>query len=80
VYDFNSGLQAQGVVYSSASWAVAEPGSGAVVLDPNALSADGTVSLATRSFSRCGTLCAYGLSASGSDWVTGAFVYLGGRA
>ena len=71
MYEYNSGLQAQGVVHSSATWAISEPGSGAVLLDPNALSADGTVSLATRSFSRCGTLCAYGLSASGSDWVTG---------
>ena len=71
VYEYNSGLQAQGVVHSSATWAISEPGSGAVLLDPNSLSADGTVSLATRSFSRCGTLCAYGLSASGSDWVTG---------
>ena len=41
-----------------------------VLLDLNAERADGTLSLRTYSFSKDGTLFAYGLSDGGSDWMT----------
>ena len=40
-----------------------------VVLDPNALSNDGTISLGEMSISKDGTYLAYGVSMAGSDWV-----------
>jgi prolyl oligopeptidase len=43
---------------------------GRVLLDPNALSADGTVAVNTWSVSSDGRRLAYALSASGSDWMT----------
>ncbi len=39
-----------------------------IVLDPNELSADGTIALTTQAFNREGNLLAYGTSGSGSDW------------
>lgn len=45
-------------------------GEAEVLLDPNALSKDGTVALSTYSVSKDGKYIAYGLSESGSDWVT----------
>ena len=43
---------------------------GKVLLDPNTLSEDGTVSLNTYSLSKDGKLLAYAASQSGSDWTT----------
>ena len=41
-----------------------------VLLDPNALSEDGTIALNTYSVSEDAEYLGYALSASGSDWVT----------
>src|SRR5207302_261750 len=63
-YFKNDGLQNQSVLYTQAAL-TADP---AVLLDPNLLSADGTVALSTLAVSDDGRLVAYGTSASGSDW------------
>ncbi len=60
----NDGLQNQSVLYTQPALS-APP---VVLLDPNKLSADGTVALAGYALSDDGNLMAYGLSASGSDW------------
>ena len=61
----NDGLQNQAVLYMQ-SVSGGEPV--VVVLDPNTLSADGTVALTGTSYTEDGKLLAYGLSAAGSDW------------
>ena len=61
----NDGLQNQAVVYVT-SGAVSEA---RVLLDPNTLTADGTMALGDMKASRDGTLVAYALSTAGSDWV-----------
>jgi len=64
-YTKNDGLQNQSV------WYVAESvkDKGRVLFDPNKLSTDGTVALNGFRISDDGRMIAYGLSASGSDWV-----------
>src|SRR6185369_9545661 len=63
-YTRNSGLQNQAVLYTVTSLD-AQP---QLVLDPNTLSADGTVAVSGMQASPDGKLLAYSLSASGSDW------------
>lgn len=65
-YFHNSGLQAQSVLYVQSDL----DSEAEVLLDPNALSEDGTVALSTVAISRDGKYLAYGVSLSGSDWVT----------
>ena len=60
----NSGLQNQRVLYTTDTPETPPR----VVLDPNTLSSDGTVSLAGYAVSDDGELLAYGLSRAGSDW------------
>ena len=63
-YFRNDGLQSQSVLYTQPS-----PGAPpAVLLDPNTMSADGTVALSMTAVSHDGRYLAYGTSSSGSDW------------
>ncbi|NJN89680.1 MAG: S9 family peptidase [Leptolyngbyaceae cyanobacterium SL_5_14] len=63
-YFKNDGLQNQSILYTLPALD-AEP---RVLLDPNMLSADGTVALSGLAISEDAKLMAYGLSTSGSDW------------
>ncbi|CAG8692137.1 10693_t:CDS:10, partial [Ambispora leptoticha] len=65
-YFYNTGLQPQSVLYQQASL-TDEP---KMFFDPNTIEADGTAALSTCTFSKSGLYFAYGISKSGSDWVT----------
>ena len=60
----NDGLQNQSVLYRLDD----HKSNPALVIDPNALSSDGTIALTNISFSHDGKLLAYTCSQSGSDW------------
>ncbi|MEL6248831.1 MAG: prolyl oligopeptidase family serine peptidase [Cyanobacteria bacterium J06627_15] len=64
-YYKNDGLQNQSVLYTQPTL----EDEAKVLLDPNTLSEDGTVALRSIAVSEDGQYLAYGLSASGSDWV-----------
>ncbi len=66
VWSRNDGLQNQAVLYRGTT----PLQQGDVLLDPNTLSADGTVALGGGAFSEDGRYFAYGLSERGSDWRT----------
>ena len=65
-YSRNSGLQNQSVLYTTDSL----DGEPKLLLDPNTLSAEGTVALAGLAINDDGTKIAYALADAGSDWVT----------
>jgi prolyl oligopeptidase len=63
-YSHNDGLQNQAVIYVTDNL----KSKGKVLLDPNTLSKDGTVSLREHAISSDGRYFAYALSEAGSDW------------
>lgn len=63
-YMKNDGLQNQYVLYTAKS--LNEPGE--ILIDPNALSPDGTIAIFSHSVSKDGKKVAYGLTTAGSDW------------
>jgi prolyl oligopeptidase len=65
-YAHNSGLQNQNVLY----WQEGLDGEPKVLLDPNTLSADGTVAISGLSITDDGMLAAYSIADAGSDWMT----------
>jgi prolyl oligopeptidase len=65
IFTRNTGLQRQSVVFKAKSLDATPE----VLLDPNTLSADGTVALRGLSITDDGKYAAYSISASGSDWM-----------
>lgn len=68
-YAYNDGQQPQHVLMWTDDWRR----EGRVLLDPNALDAEGRVSLQAWTIDHGGSCVAYGLSDSGSDWSTWRF-------
>lgn len=66
LYSHNDGLQNQSVLYKSDSLDAQR----SVLIDPNTLSEDGTVALASTVPTKNGKLLAYALADGGSDWRT----------
>ena len=64
-YTHNEGLQNQNVIY----WQEGLNGEPKVLLDPNTMSADGTVAVSGLSITDDGRLAAYSIADAGSDWV-----------
>jgi prolyl oligopeptidase len=64
-YSHNTGLQNQNVMY----WQEGLTGEPKVLLDPNTMSADGTVAISGLSITDDGKLAAYSIADAGSDWV-----------
>ncbi len=64
-YSHNAGLQNQNVIY----WQEGLTGEPKVLLDPNTMSADGTVAISGLSITDDGKLAAYSIADAGSDWV-----------
>jgi prolyl oligopeptidase len=64
-YSYNSGLQNQNVIY----WQEGLEGEAQVLIDPNTMSADGTVAISGLSITDDGRLAAYSIADAGSDWV-----------
>ncbi|MBL8879958.1 MAG: S9 family peptidase [Phycisphaerales bacterium] len=64
-YSYNTGLQNQSVYYVTEKLA----DKGRVLIDPNTLSADGTVALGGSDITPDAKRIAYGFSTAGSDWV-----------
>ncbi len=60
----NTGLQNQSVIYTASEL----PGEPRALIDPNTLSADGTIALGGYAVPDDGKLFAYGLANAGSDW------------
>jgi prolyl oligopeptidase len=65
VFTHNEGLQPQSIIYRAKSLDAAPE----VLLDPNKLSADGSVAIADATFTDDGKYMAYAIQASGSDWI-----------
>ncbi|KAH3757997.1 prolyl oligopeptidase [Pelomyxa schiedti] len=79
MHSANTGLQNQHVMFlqNDGPDATCEA---RVLLDPNTMSKDGTVAISLSTFSESGEYLAYGLSASGSDWVTIHVMHVEDRA
>ena len=67
-YSKNDGLQNQSVLYVIDKPGGDSSGESRVLIDPNTLSEDGTVSLQRTAVSRDGKWLAYSIARSGSDW------------